>query len=69
MQNTAIRPKIMVSSDGPGIVSHTGGLRLTEVCPGDATWHGAVGRAGTVAGFHAVHDPGKIVTGLAVAVT
>jgi hypothetical protein len=30
MQNTARRPKITVSDDGQGIVSHAGALLLTE---------------------------------------
>jgi hypothetical protein len=68
MQNTARRPKITVSADGPGIVSHAGALLLTE----------AAGITGLQAGLsdglsrwrssRAVHDPGKIVTDLAVAV-
>jgi hypothetical protein len=68
MQNTARRPKITVSADGSGIVSHAGALLLTET----ARVTGLAG--GLSAGLsrwrpgRAVHDPGKIVTDLAVAV-
>jgi DDE family transposase len=66
MQNTARRPKITVSADGPGIVSQAGALLLTQtlrltglesgLSAGLARWH--PGRA--------VHDPGKIIADLAV---
>jgi hypothetical protein len=68
MKNTARRPKISVSADGPGIVSQAGALLLAEVA-------GVTGLgAGLSAGLRrwragrAVHDRGKIVTDLAVAV-
>jgi hypothetical protein len=68
MQNTVGRPKIAVSADGKGIVSHAGAVLLTETA-------GITGlRAGLSAGLarwrpaRAVHDPGKIVADLAVAV-
>jgi Transposase DDE domain group 1 len=63
---TARRPKIAVSADGAGIVSHAGGVLLT----------GAVRATGLDAGLsaalerwrpgRAVHDPGKIIADLAV---
>ena len=68
MQNTAGRPKILVSDDGTGIVSHAGALLLTET----ARITGL--QAGLSAGLsrwrpgRAFHDLGKIVTDLAVAV-
>jgi len=68
MQNTVRRPKIAVSADGTGIVSHAGGLLLTETAR--VTGLQAALTAG-LTGWRparAVHDPGKIVTGLAVAV-
>ena len=68
MQNTARRPKITVSADGTGIVSQAGALLLTETAritgldrqlsAGLERWRAP----------RAVHDPGKIVTDLAVAV-
>jgi Transposase DDE domain group 1 len=68
MQNTARRPKVTVSGDGPGIVSQAGALLLTETAriaglgaglsAGLARWRPA----------RAVHDPGKAVLDLAVAV-
>jgi Transposase DDE domain group 1 len=68
MQNTARRPKILVSADGAGIVSHAGALLLTETARVTGM------RAGLSAGLsrwrssRAMHDPGKIVLDLAVAV-
>jgi hypothetical protein len=68
MQDTVRRPKIAVSADGKGVVSHAGGLLLTEV-----SWVTGL-RAALTAELarwrpaRAVHDPGKIVTDLAVAV-
>ena len=68
MQNTAGRPKILVSDDGTGIVSHAGALLLTET----ARITGL--QAGLSAGLsrwrpgRAFHDLRKIVTDLAVAV-
>jgi Transposase DDE domain group 1 len=67
MQNTACRPKITVSADGTGIVSHAGAVLLTQalrVSGLDAGLGGALGRWKTP---RAVHDPGKIVADLAVA--
>jgi hypothetical protein len=68
MQDTARRPKITVSADGTGIVSQAGALLLTQtlrltgldsgLSAGLARWHAD----------RAVHDPGKIITDLAVTV-
>jgi hypothetical protein len=68
MKVTARRPKITVSADGSGIVSQAGALLLTQ----------AVRTAGLDRGLsvalerwrapRAAHDPGKIITDLAVAV-
>ena len=67
MNNTAHRPKITVSADGDGLVSQAGMLLLLEavkvtgleggLCEGLARWRAP----------RAVHDPGKIVTDLVVA--
>jgi Transposase DDE domain group 1 len=68
MQNTGRRPKITVSDDGRGVVSQAGALLLTET----ARITGLV--AGLSAGLarwrpaRAVHDPGKTVLDLAIAV-
>ncbi len=66
MQNTACRPKITVSADGTGIVSHAGAVLLTQtlrVSGLDAGLAAALGRWKTP---RAVHDPGKIIADLAV---
>jgi hypothetical protein len=66
VQNTARHPKITVSADGKGLVSQAGALLLAESVRvtglGDALTAGlARWRAP-----RAVHDPGKILTDLAV---
>jgi Transposase DDE domain group 1 len=68
MQNTARRPKIMVSDDGSGIVSQAGALLLTQTAR--ITGLGAGLSAGLVRWrrSRAAHDPGKAVLDLAVAV-
>ena len=67
MKNTVCRPKITVSADGRGLVSQAGVLLLLE-----AAWVTGLGR-GLSAGLarwrapRAVHDPGRIVADLVVA--
>jgi len=68
MQNTARRPRIMVSDDGTGIVSHAGALLLTETARITGQQAGLSGGLARWRACRAVHDPGKIVTDLAVAV-
>ena len=67
MKNTACCPKIIVSADGSGIVSQAGALLLTQVLR--VTGLGRQLSAGLVRwrAARAVHDPGKIVADLAVA--
>jgi hypothetical protein len=68
MQNTARRPKIMVSDDGRGIASHAGGLRLAETARVTGRQAGLSQALERWRLSRAVHDPGKIVADLAVAV-
>jgi hypothetical protein len=68
MQNTARRPKITVSGDGAGIVSHAGALLLAETARTSGLQAGLSAGLGRWRACRAVHDPGKIVTDLAVAV-
>jgi len=68
MQNTARRPKISVSADGPGIVSQAGAVLLTETSRVTGLAAGLSRGLGRWRASRAVHDPGKIVTDLAVAV-
>jgi hypothetical protein len=68
MQNTARRPKIVVSDDGRGIVSHAGALLLTETA---RVTDLAAGLSQALERWRlprAVHDPGKVVADLAMAV-
>ena len=68
MQNTVRRPKITVSGEGSGIVSHAGALLLTETARITGLQAGLSGGLGRWRAARPVHDPGKIVTDLAVAV-
>jgi hypothetical protein len=68
MQNTARRPKITVSDDGTGIVSHAGALLLAETARISGLQAGLSEGLSRWRASRAVHDPGKIVTDLAVAV-
>ena len=68
MQNTARRPKILVSADGSGIVSHAGALLLTETARVTGLQSGLLAGLGQWRAPRAVHDPGKVVLDLAVAV-
>lgn len=68
MQNTARRPKIVVSDDGSGIVSHAGALLLTETARVTGLQAGLSDGLGRWRSSRAVHDPGRIVLDLAVAV-
>jgi Transposase DDE domain group 1 len=68
MQNTGRRPKIVVSGDGTGIVSHAGALLLTETVRVTGLQAGLSGGLARWRPARAVHDPGKIVSDLAVAV-
>jgi Transposase DDE domain group 1 len=68
MQNTARRPKIVVSSDGPGIVSGAGALLLTEAVRVTGLGAGLSAGLARWRSPRAVHDPGKVITDLAVAV-
>jgi len=67
VKNTARCPKITVSADGSGIVSQAGGVLLTRtlrVTGLDTALSAGLGRWRP---GRAVHDPGKIVADLAVA--
>jgi hypothetical protein len=57
-----------VSADGPGIVSHAGALLLTEAARTTGLQAGLSAGLSRWRASRAVHDPGKIVTDLAVAV-
>jgi Transposase DDE domain group 1 len=67
VQNTAGRAKIMVSADGSGVVSQAGALLLTETARITGLRAGLSGGLGRWRAPRAVHDPGKIITDLAVA--
>jgi hypothetical protein len=66
MQNTARSPKVIVSADGKGIVSHSGGLLLTRTLAITGLDAGLSGGLERWRPPRAVHDPGKIIADLAV---
>jgi hypothetical protein len=68
VKNTARRAKFTVSDDGKGIVSHAGALLVTETARVTGL---AAGLSASLARWRperAVHDPGKIIADVAVAV-
>src|SRR5260370_29632812 len=67
MQLTAARPKIMVSADGTGIVSQAGALLLVQTLRFTGLDHGLSAALGRWRAPGAVHDPGKIIADLVVA--
>jgi hypothetical protein len=67
MQLTARRSKIVVSADGTGIVSQAGGLLLTQTLRVTGLDRGVSVALARWRPARAVHDPGKVVTDLAVA--
>jgi hypothetical protein len=67
VQNTARRPKITVSADGTGLVSQAGTLLLAEGARVTGLGEGLSGALGRWRAPRAVHDPGKILTDLAMA--
>ena len=67
MNNTARRPKITVSADGKGLVSQAGTLLLAEAVRVTGLGAGLSGGLARWRAPRAVHDPGKILTDLAVA--
>jgi hypothetical protein len=68
MKISARRPKITVSADGSGIVSQAGTLLLTQALRVTGLDRGLAVALGRWRAPRAVHDPGKIVADLAVAV-
>jgi hypothetical protein len=67
VQNTACRPKITVSADGRGLVSQAGMLLLAEAARVTGLGQGLAGGLARWRTPRAVHDPGKILTDLVVA--
>jgi DDE family transposase len=68
MKVTARRPKITVSADGKGIVSGGGTLLLHQTMRTTGLDQGLTAALGRWRPARAVHDPGKIVADLAIAV-
>ena len=67
MKTTARRTKITVSADGSGIVSGAGGLLLVQAAALTELGQGLSAGLARWRPSRAVHDPGKIVTDLVVA--
>jgi hypothetical protein len=67
VQNTVRRPKITVSADGQGLVSQAGTLLLAEAARVTGLGRGLSAGLARWRAPRAVHDPGKILTDLAMA--
>jgi hypothetical protein len=67
VQNTARRTKIAVSADGKGLVSQAGVLVLAEALRVTGLGEGLAGALARWRASRAVHDPGKIIADLALA--
>ena len=67
MKNTGRRTKITVSADGSGIVSQAGGLLLARTLQVTGMDRGLSAGLGRWRPGRAVHDPGKIVADLVMA--
>ena len=67
MNNTARRPKIAVSADGQGIVSQAGTLLLAETARVTCLGEGLSAGLARWRAPRAVHDPGKIIADLVMA--
>jgi Transposase DDE domain group 1 len=67
VQNTARRTKITVSADGTGLVSQAGVLFLAETLRVTGLGEGLAGALARWRAPRAVHDPGKIIADLALA--
>jgi hypothetical protein len=67
MKVTVARPKITVSADGSGVVSQGGALLLTQTIRAAGLDRGVMAALDRWRAPRAVHDPGKIVADLVVA--
>jgi hypothetical protein len=67
VNNTARCPKITVSADGQGIVFQAGGVLLVQTLRLTGLDQGLAAALGRWRAPRAVHDPGKIIADLAVA--
>jgi Transposase DDE domain group 1 len=67
MKITARRPKVTVSADGTGIVSQAGAVLLTQTLRATGLDRGLSAALERWRPGRAVHDPGKVLTDLAVA--
>jgi Transposase DDE domain group 1 len=67
VKNTGLRSKITVSADGNGLVSQAGGLLLAEALRVTGLGRGLSAGLARWRAPRAVHDPGKIIADLAVA--
>jgi hypothetical protein len=67
VNDTARRPKITVSADGQGLVSQAGVLLLAEAARVTGLGQGLTGGLARWRAPRAVHDPGKVLTDLVMA--
>ena len=68
MQATTTRPKITLTADGAGVVSHVGSRLLADVADKTTLTSELSAALGGLRRPRAHHDPGRILVDLAVAV-
>jgi hypothetical protein len=68
VKNTGRRPSLQVSADGAGLAGHAGGVLLARAAAATGLRDALSGGLARWRAPRAVHDPGKIVLDLAVAV-
>ncbi|GGK45091.1 hypothetical protein Ppa06_00740 [Planomonospora parontospora subsp. parontospora] len=66
MKTTPSHRKITVSADGPGLISHTGGLLLLETLRTTGLDQALSEHLQPWRTARAIHDPGKTITDLAL---
>jgi hypothetical protein len=66
VKNSARRPRMLVSADGQGLVFHAGGVLLTPMAVVTGLQEGLSAGLVRHRAPRAVHDPGKMITDLAV---
>ncbi len=68
MHVTAGRPRLVVTADGAGVVSHAGARLLADVADASSLTGRISGALARLGAPQTAHDPGRVLTDLAVAI-
>lgn len=68
VQVTTRRARVTVSADGAGVVSHAGSGLLADLADANALTGRLSAALGSLAASQTAHDPGRVLTDLAVAI-